>query len=365
MAESQEIGIEKSGEDLQNKGSLGELLLAARTAKKLSQEDVSNSLRFSVKQINALENNAFDLLPEAVITRGFIRNYARLLEIDAEPLLASYRASVADDSGKVITVQSSMHPVQLTKDSLPWLKYVLGSILILLFLLAWLFYVDYMPKSTKVAVEKIPDVVAENKPSVEMPLPEIALPAAERQSGSSEVVADGVGGADSQLSDIQTAEVQTADAKPLDSSITQIDLKLPVEGKKIDNLKEVEPRIAEPKVVNSAAANSTAVNSVAVNSVAVNSTVQHAQAPISITANPADKTVSMTFSDRTWVSVTDKSGKVVYEKLSRNGDTETISGKPPFNMVIGNASATKLSFSGQNIDLTAHTKNNVARITLE
>jgi len=111
-------------------------------------------LRFSVKQIDALENNAFDLLPEAVITRGFIRNYARLLEIDAEPLLASYRASVADDSGKVVTVQSSMHPVQLTKDSLPWLKYVLGSILILLFLLAWLFYVDYMPKSTNVAVEK-------------------------------------------------------------------------------------------------------------------------------------------------------------------------------------------------------------------
>jgi len=33
MAESQEIEIEKSGEDLQNKGSLGELLLAARTAK--------------------------------------------------------------------------------------------------------------------------------------------------------------------------------------------------------------------------------------------------------------------------------------------------------------------------------------------
>lgn len=360
MAESQEIGIEKSGEDLQNKGSLGELLLAARTAKKLSQEDVSNSLRFSVKQINALENNAFDLLPEAVITRGFIRNYARLLEIDAEPLLASYRVSVADDSGKVITVQSSMHPVQLTKDSLPWLKYVLGSILILLFLLAWLFYVDYMPKSTKVAVEKTPEVVAENKPSVEMPLPEIALPAAERQSGGSEVVADGVGDADSQLSDIQTAEVQTAGAKPLDSSITQVDLKLPVEGKKIDNFKEVEPRIAEPKVVNS-----TAVNSVAVNSAAVNPIVQQAQAPISITANSADKTVSMTFSDRTWVSVTDKSGKVVYEKLSRNGDTETISGKPPFNMVIGNASATKLIFSGQNIDLTAHTKNNVARITLE
>jgi len=363
MAESQEIEIEKSGEDLQNKGSLGELLLAARTAKKLSQEDVSNSLRFSVKQINALENNAFDLLPEAVITRGFIRNYARLLEIDAEPLLASYRASVADDSGKVITVQSSMHPVQLTKDSLPWLKYVLGSILILLFLLAWLFYVDYMPKSTNIAVEKTPEVVAENKPSVEMPLPEIALPAAERQADGSEIAAVGVGGTDSQSRDTQAAEAQAAGAKPLDSSAAQIDLKLQAEGKKIDAIKEAEPKEIKLKEVKP--------SDVKLNEVKpseVNLAVQQALAaqPSQIAAaNSADRTVSMTFSDRTWVSVTDKSGRVIYEKMSRNGDTETINGKPPFYMVIGNATATKLSFSGQDIDLAPHTKNNVARITLE
>ncbi|MEO7343264.1 MAG: helix-turn-helix transcriptional regulator, partial [Methylotenera sp.] len=69
---------------------LGEILLEARTAKKLTQKDVSNSLRISIKQITALETDDFALLPDAMITRGFIRNYARLLEIDAEPLLASY-----------------------------------------------------------------------------------------------------------------------------------------------------------------------------------------------------------------------------------------------------------------------------------
>lgn len=345
MADSQEIEIEKPGDDLQSHQELlGEVFLAARNAKNLSQQDVSNSLRFSVKQIDALEHNAFDLLPDAVITRGFIRNYARLLEIDAEPLLASYRASVSDDSSKVITVQSSMH-VQLTKDSQPWLKYVLGSILVLLFLLVWLFYVDYMPKLTNVAIEKAPEIVVENKPPVEMSLPEIALPAAERQADGSEIVADGVDGANPQVSDVQAAEVQTGDVKPLDSSTVQTDLKLPVESRKIDNFKEAESKIAEPKVANS--------------------TVQQVQVPISIAANLADKTVSMTFSDRTWVSVTDKSGKVIYEKMSRNGDTETINGKPPFSMVIGNANATKLSFAGQNIDLAAHAKNNVAHITLE
>lgn len=358
MTESQEIEIEKSGDDLQSRQeSLGEVFLAARNAKKLSQQDVSNNLRFSIKQIDALENNAFDLLPDAVITRGFIRNYARLLEIDAEPLLASYRASVADDSDKGITVQSSMHPVQLTKDSQPWLKYVLGSILVLLFLLAWFFYVDYKPKLTNAVIEKAPEVIVENKPPVAMPLPEIALPAAERQADGGELATSGVDSANPQISDVQATDTHTGDVKSLDSSTTQTDLKLPAESKKIDAIKEAEPKEIKPKEVKPGDVKSGEVKPAAQQALAAQ--------PQVAAANSADRTVNMTFSDRTWVSVTDKSGKVIYEKLSRNGDTETINGKPPFNIVIGNASATKLSFSGQNVDLTTHTKNNVARITLE
>jgi cytoskeleton protein RodZ len=38
---------------------------------------------------------------------------------------------------------------------------------------------------------------------------------------------------------------------------------------------------------------------------------------------------------------------------------------PPFNLVIGNAKATKLVFLGQSVDLAAYAKNNVARVRLE
>jgi cytoskeleton protein RodZ len=73
----------------------------------------------------------------------------------------------------------------------------------------------------------------------------------------------------------------------------------------------------------------------------------------------------MVFTGQTWVSVTDKSGKVIFEKMAHAGDKETFNAAPPLNVVIGNASATKLDFGGRDVDLAAHTKNNVARITLE
>ena len=134
---------------------LGEVLLAARNAKKLTQQDVSNSLRFSLNQINAIENNDFSVLPQPMITRGFIRNYARLLEIDAEPLLASYRMRIPKKTPNAVSVQSATYQVMSGKEGSQWLNYILGSILILVFLLAWIFYVDYVPKLAKTSTEVV------------------------------------------------------------------------------------------------------------------------------------------------------------------------------------------------------------------
>lgn len=335
MTELPDMQTEQPGDQqtTQPAASLGALIQAERLAKNMTQQDVSNALRFSVKQIDALENNAFDLLPDAMITRGFIRNYARLLEIDAEPLLASYRASVSNETDKVIAVKSSMRPVQLTKDSQPWFKYVLASILVLFFLLAWLFYVDYMPKQVPAAPEpeKASEVISETAPAVTQQLPEIALPAAQRE-------------ADAELTDTNLAEAANAGAdaqvnvaKSSNASAASAPL---AHG---DSKPAAQPAHQLP-VPQSAQA------------------VQQASVPVA--ANAA-KSLTLAFTAQTWVSVTDKSGKVVYEKMSDNGDKDIVNGTPPFNLVIGNASATKLNFGGKDVDLTAYTKNNVARITLE
>ena len=67
------VEIDPSATQQNNIAPLGEVLLAARKAKKLTHKDISNSLRLSIKQIDAIEKNEFSLLPEASITRGFIR----------------------------------------------------------------------------------------------------------------------------------------------------------------------------------------------------------------------------------------------------------------------------------------------------
>ncbi len=345
MAELQEIEQENNDNTPQSQAlTAGAALEAARLVKGLTQQDVSNSLRYSVKQIDALEKNAFELLPDAMITRGFIRSYARLLEIDAEPLLASYRQSTASESDKAISVQSSMRPVQLTKESQPWLKYILASILVLLFLLAWLFYVDYMPKPENVEHAKLPEKIEQVAPSdaaeVQI-LPEIALPAAQRlaQEGvdipavpaaTDEAAVNAATPAGTAVSDVKAVDMKQPDTKQV-SALTQSDPKTPVSA--------TQSALAQPP--------------------ATQSTVP------TPSAKPAEKTLAMAFTAKTWVSIQDKSGKVVHEKMSQNGDQETMTATPPLYVVIGNASGTRLKVNGQDIDLAPNTKNNVARITLE
>ncbi|PKO53838.1 MAG: DUF4115 domain-containing protein [Betaproteobacteria bacterium HGW-Betaproteobacteria-20] len=302
---------------------LGEVFVAARNAKELTQKDVSNNLRISIKQVNALENNDFSSLPQAVITRGFIRNYARLLDVDAEPLLASYRTRTPEASPSVLTVQTSTRQVLLSKPSQPWLKYILAIILISLLLLGWFFSADFMPKPVNKTVEKVDAAVAANTMPDSGQLPEIALPAAERLPENTEPATEPAG---------------TDEA--LGSSVEVI----------LPDVAQITQQAETTQATQSAQAGVT------------NATESATKIGNAILAT---KNVRISVSEETWVRISDKSGAIVYEKLLTANSTDGFDGLPPLQLWIGNAKATTLTFLGKPVDLTGATKSNVARITLE
>ena len=68
--------------------SVGARLNAARQAAGMSINDVSQRIKLTAKQIVALENDDFEQLG-LVFSRGFVRNYARLLGLDADELIGA------------------------------------------------------------------------------------------------------------------------------------------------------------------------------------------------------------------------------------------------------------------------------------
>ena len=66
---------------------VGARLKAAREERGLSIAEVAQSLKFAPRQLEALEQERFDLLPGGTFVRGMVRSYARLLKLPAEPML--------------------------------------------------------------------------------------------------------------------------------------------------------------------------------------------------------------------------------------------------------------------------------------
>jgi len=74
--------------------STGQALKSLRVAKGLSLDDVSARIKFSQRQIEALESEQWDKLPKGVSLRGLIRSYTRLLEIDEAPFVSFVESQV-------------------------------------------------------------------------------------------------------------------------------------------------------------------------------------------------------------------------------------------------------------------------------
>ena len=68
-------------------GAVGVELKSAREARGLSVSEVAQQLKFAPRQLEALEQDRYELLPGGTFVRGMVRSYARLLKVEPEPLL--------------------------------------------------------------------------------------------------------------------------------------------------------------------------------------------------------------------------------------------------------------------------------------
>lgn len=123
---SDEIQIEDTAgaEDVVAVPSIGQCLSAAREQQGVSVADVARSLKIAVRQVEALESDDYTRLPGATFIKGFIRNYAKLLQIDSEPLLANLQDVMP--SGTFQAIISPNERIEIsTTGTKPWLWLVL------------------------------------------------------------------------------------------------------------------------------------------------------------------------------------------------------------------------------------------------
>jgi cytoskeleton protein RodZ len=171
-------------------------------------------------------------------------------------------------------------------------------------------------------------------------MPEPALPAAERDTATEDVIAPPASG---------TADKPQGD-KALPDAALPATTAAPVE-KSVESVKSVtQLPLAPVPVVNAPTPPVSTQSQVA--------------SSATTSAKPVLK-IRFTFTEPTWVSVLDADNKEVLNKTGQPDSQEKIEVNPPAKLVIGNANGTHLEVNNKAIDLTPYNKLNVVRLTLE
>lgn len=283
----------------------GRQLRNAREALELTAEQVAQQLKLSVRQVNAIEQEAFDELPSNLFIRGFVRNYARLLKIDAEPLLnylaevlpREQEASLVSDATVAQGVILADKPTSQGRSFSPAALMALLGAAIGIGVAFWFLQ---QPSNPELALPEV-----ESPPVVDVP------------------VASAVA---------ENASVPEVTAVPASSVLA----------------------------VNVASQAASAVASKAAVA-AVSSAPSQASAVVAVVSGPI-RIVSTTDS---WVQIIDANGNKVLSEIIRPGVERNVDGKPPFAVKIGNAPKTQLYFNGQSVDLGPYLKTGSDVVNLE
>ena len=318
--------------------SVGEMLRQARDKAGLSASDVAARLRMGIKQVRALEESDYSVLPSGTFLRGFVRNFAKEVGIKPESALAllekTHLAAVPVSASYIVVPSQQNINVPTPGGDLatPRARMVIIAVISLLVLIIvwwwWEYVRPYLAEGGRPKAD-----TAEKAISVPIAIPEQVPVAVPREAvGAPPIGAPVLDQVDSQRQATPAPALSTPALAPAQMPITKLATATSV----------ASPASASLPVVRS-------------------DVVVRAQVPVTTGSGM----LGLTFSDRSWVQVVDANGKVVVDKLFKGGDAEEVTGKAPFAVVIGNAKVTRLAYKGKEIDLAPHTRATVARITVK
>lgn len=316
--------------------SPGMMLREAREQLGLSVMDVASQIKFAPRQIEALEADDYQNLPEAAFLRGFVRSYAKILHLDAQTVLAALpqdkAVPVELTPGSVGEPFPDVHSV--LRQNLNWLIGALLVAMIVVGLAMWHFTTP--PEQPRETLVETPVALPEEiEVSPAQPIPEapVTEPEVPRARPSTETDAP----------------------KPRPSAETEAPRKRP-SGDTEAPRRRPSAAVAQSSVE----AADTEGSGVAQQDLA---TASDAEADV---AAPVIS-LRLEFTEESWAEIKDRDGKILSSRVHAGGSEMRLSGRAPLSILIGNAPSVRLYFRDKEIDLAPHTRTStqVAHLTLE
>ncbi|RIX46758.1 MAG: helix-turn-helix domain-containing protein [Rhodocyclales bacterium GT-UBC] len=295
------------------KPNVGAQLRAAREGKGIQLNELANTLKLGARQVEALEQGNWEALPGHTFIRGFVRNYARLVQLDPAPLMAELDMVLEKPVSQLGNVES--RPATMPQGGASLSRrdraVVLSGALVVAFAGLVYFLLPNDLSALRENAQSLLDSLSRKEAPVAQP---VAAP--------------------------------DAAAEP------------------------VFPPGSTPQQVMNPQADSPAVPAEPVAAASVPAAVVEASSSAAVEGEKPVPVVGgaplrFVFEKESWVEVRDRNNKVILSQRGTSGVEQSVSGNGPFSLIIGFAPGVKLFWHGQAVDLLPHTRGDVARLVLE
>ncbi|MEO6929177.1 MAG: RodZ domain-containing protein [Casimicrobiaceae bacterium] len=315
----------------------GAMLAHARDEAALSVDTVAAQLKLAPRQVRALESDDFAALPGRTFVRGFVRNYARLLGIDAAKVLAALPAD--DEPG---LAHPHLANTQRVMGEIPaeharrrsFTGWAIALALVAIIAVAVLYEII---REQRVAATE----------SAKAGRPAASAPAVEA-APQSPAAPEGRALPNPMAPTPEPAPV-TAPSSGAASVDTRLAANLPL-AVGASTAAEIPPTRAATTAATPRAAGGADAHA--------------ATATTAPAAAAKASTLQIIFRGTSWLDIKDATGASVLTMTGNEGATRTLALAPPVDLVVGNADHVDMIFRGERIDLAAHAKQNVARLQL-
>ena len=313
-----ELASQELSDDIEIVGP-GQILAEGRIALGLSQEDVAKSLNFRLSLVKDIENETFDKSLPDTFNRGYLRNFAKLVHVSVDDVLASYEMlGVAEKQGAEMQSFSQSTKKQAENNRLMWVSYLIIAVIIG----STLFW--FFQDAPTAAVKTSPEVVTEITDTDEnATLEPVASELADEVTAS------------------ESAAVNSVNTTDKTNTINQ-DISQDSLGDIGDNI------VADEQAALAATTDIEPINeSIEQSSTVVNKTP-----------------VTFYFNGDCWVNIYDATGEHIAWGVKKADYVMNIEGVAPFTVTLGKPELVTITYDGDDIDMSQFNRGNIAKFTL-
>ncbi|MGX5913324.1 cytoskeleton protein RodZ [Aliidiomarina sp. Khilg15.8] len=327
--------------------SPGAMLRQGRERMQLSQKDVAQRLRLRLAIIEDLEQDRLNKHVASTFTRGYLRAYARLVQVDEAELFKAYEQLDLEAQGVQPMQSFSRRTSQQTHDNrLMAVTYIIGAVIIGSAVIFW--WQNSAEEEAALNSEPVSErLVDEQDPRVEL---EPSQPE-EVSSGAYEPIL------------IDPNVVPPSDEEVMETAVDEDmrgDVEAPAEDEPAEPVQAEEAQ-DEPEQRSETVSEESAPPE---EEIAAAQTEEATAENVATTEALPDSELVLAFEGECWIRIEDSTGQAIAFGVKRPGQVVALDGEAPYQVTLGAPQNVRMVFRGDDVDLSGYRSGRVVRIDL-